>query len=946
MLARRRQSRLALAPRRWPTHVRRHSASESPSVASGSMPERQVLGPEQHAQARQALRARSYTAPVGWCTLSASSARTVEERVGVAGGDRGVHAGRVRGRGVRAHAAANGARPARHAPSGSSIRSARRRPAARRARSASSVAPLASHSSMARASSASASLAAAGGAQRRGERAGARRRGRAARRSRRRSRRRRARARRPRACSPRRASASARTPRQAIAALRSSPASASLSWLSASASAARPCASSARPSSAAACAASIPSPWLAQPVVRGAQAALGGDGVALEQLDEPGEDVGFEQPLRDAELFDHAPRRRDHAPRRLGAPAQRFEHGLTAQRDGLDRGRALRDAQHAHDVEAAAAGARHRARSPQRGERRAGEHGVRAPPIVRAPRGGERAVERGLAGADLAETRERERVHGVGLRLAGGVARRRQLVRRGRDRVGGGAQRLRIGEHGELAGEAGVPRAQAIRAAGEAAELGDRARRRADVAGGEQRLAPVEREIGARGIRRVEPIERASEQARRQRQVVARERPPAGRREIARRALAEGATLRVDRAELAQVLVRLLEVPADRLVVLDGLADAASRASRRSGRAAPRACPSAGAGRRRRGSARGGSAAPARRGTSRRRARSARCAAAIRAARRDRAQLARQQVRDGGARELPPDDRGALQHACAPPDAAARCGRRAARGWWAASRGRRARPPAIQRSPSRLSAPSCTSMRTSSPTKSGLPSLVASTRPATAAGSSSAPITFAASRVAAPASRPRERHDVGHEAAGASPATSACRAARVAPPRGRAAARRCSTAPGARSRSSSSGSAHCRSSIASTTGCAAASAASKRRTTKKVSSGDAGVPASSAAMPSAMRARSASSPGTAASIAARRASPLRRRRGAAARAAPRRAARRWRRRPRRSARSAPSPRRRGGGRTRRAGATCRGPASRGSRRVARGAPRRPRRRPP
>ena len=60
----------------------------------------------------------------------------------------------------------------------------------------------------------------------------------------------------------------------------------------------------------------------------------------------------------------------------------------------------------------------------------------------------------------------------------------------------------------------------------------------------------------------------------------------------------------------------------------------------------------------------------------------------------------------------------------------------------------------IQRSPSRRSAPSCTSMRTSSPTKSGLPSLVASTRPATAAGSSSAPITFAASRVAAPASRP------------------------------------------------------------------------------------------------------------------------------------------------------------------------------------------------
>ena len=105
----------------------------------------------------------------------------------------------------------------------------------------------------------------------------------------------------------------------------------------------------------------------------------------------------------------------------------------------------------------------------------------------------------------------------------------------------------------------------------------------ADVAGGEQRLAPVERELGARRIRRVEPIERAAEQARRERQVVARERAPARRRRDARRALAEGAALRVERAELAQMLVRLLEVPADRLVVLDGVADAAPRSSRRSG---------------------------------------------------------------------------------------------------------------------------------------------------------------------------------------------------------------------------------------------------------------------------------------------------------------------------------------------------------------------------
>ena len=46
------------------------------------------------------------------------------------------------------------------------------------------------------------------------------------------------------------------------------------------------------------------------------------------------------------------------------------------------------------------------------------------------------------------------------------------------------------------------------------------------------------------------------------------------------------------------------------------------------------------------------------------------------------------------------------------------------------------------------------------------------------------------------------------------------------------------------------------SSIASTTGRAAANAASRRRTTKKISSGEAGVPASSAATPLAIRARS------------------------------------------------------------------------------------------
>ena len=94
-----------------------------------------------------------------------------------------------------------------------------------------------------------------------------------------------------------------------------------------------------------------------------------------------------------------------------------------------------------------------------------------------------------------------------------------------------------------------------------------------DVAGGEQRLAPVERELGARRIVGVEPIDRAAEQARRERQVVARERAAAGGGEARAARSPSALPVRVERTELAQVLVRLLEMPADRLVVLGGVAD-------------------------------------------------------------------------------------------------------------------------------------------------------------------------------------------------------------------------------------------------------------------------------------------------------------------------------------------------------------------------------------
>ena len=146
---------------------------------------------------------------------------------------------------------------------------------------------------------------------------------------------------------------------------------------------------------------------------------------------------------------------------------------------------------------------------------------------------------------------------------------------RGRDRVGGRAQRLRVGEHGELAREAGVPGAQALASPpAKRPSSAIAARRGTDVARREQRLAPVERELGARRVAGVEPVERAAEQARGERQVVARERAPARRRRggapRARRARGRVAS---SGPELAQVLVRLLEMPADRLVVLDGVAD-------------------------------------------------------------------------------------------------------------------------------------------------------------------------------------------------------------------------------------------------------------------------------------------------------------------------------------------------------------------------------------
>ena len=169
-------------------------------------------------------------------------------------------------------------------------------------------------------------------------------------------------------------------------------------------------------------------------------------------------------------------------------------------------------------------------------------------------------------------------------------------------------------------------------------------------------------------------------------------------------------------------------------------------------------------------------------------------------------------------------------------------------------------------------------------------------------GSSSAPITFAASRVAAPASRPpsvttsptrppgapsdeRVSRSSGRAATSTSSGTPAAPLHQVLD-RDRAAAAR----PTAGRRARAPRAAPSR------------APASRRRTTKKVSSGGAGVPASSAATPFAIRARSGSSPGM--HFLDRRAHDVAvgaRHRARAARGARRRAARRSARRRRRNA---------------------------------------------
>jgi hypothetical protein len=143
-----------------------------------------------------------------------------------------------------------------------------------------------------------------------------------------------------------------------------------------------------------------------------------------------------------------------------------------------------------------------------------------------------------------------------------------------------------------------MPCAQPLGPAREPVELGDRGRRRADVADGEERFAAVEDEVGSRRVVRREKVERPAEERRGARELVAIERPASGRGEAARRRArrARGPPRRAARAREgvdapARGASRSSRRPRRR----------ARRANRRGDDAGPRVCPSACADMRHRG---------------------------------------------------------------------------------------------------------------------------------------------------------------------------------------------------------------------------------------------------------------------------------------------------------------------------------------------------------
>ena len=139
------------------------------------------------------------------------------------------------------------------------------------------------------------------------------------------------------------------------------------------------------------------------------------------------------RPSRAARVAGRAPRAsargREHLACGVGPSAERFEHGLTAERRRLDGGRTRRDAQEPDDVEAPSAGPYTGARPPERRTGAAPSTAVirRRLPASRAAASA--AVERCLALADLSEHVRASRAGRVRLRRPRRVAELRSSIR-------------------------------------------------------------------------------------------------------------------------------------------------------------------------------------------------------------------------------------------------------------------------------------------------------------------------------------------------------------------------------------------------------------------------------------------------------------------------------------------------------------------------------------
>ena len=77
---------------------------------------------------------------------------------------------------------------------------------------------------------------------------------------------------------------------------------------------------------------------LPEPAVGAAEVRLGGDRVPGQQLDDPGEVAGLQQALAEADLLGRRPGGRQQGAGGVEPSPERFEHGLAADRGGLDLG--------------------------------------------------------------------------------------------------------------------------------------------------------------------------------------------------------------------------------------------------------------------------------------------------------------------------------------------------------------------------------------------------------------------------------------------------------------------------------------------------------------------------------------------------------------------------------------------------------------------------------